>query len=46
MQEVGDHLVDQTNERLRLARVLSCRKTVSLFFWFVVHQVVNSQVAP
>jgi hypothetical protein len=31
MQEVGDRLVDQTNERLRLARVLGRRTTVSLF---------------
>jgi hypothetical protein len=29
MQQVGDRLVDHTNERLRLARVLSCRTTVS-----------------
>jgi hypothetical protein len=29
MQQVGDRLVDQTNERLRLARVLTRRTTVS-----------------
>ncbi|KAG1836143.1 hypothetical protein DFJ58DRAFT_847135 [Suillus subalutaceus] len=28
MQQVGDRLVDQTNERLRLARVLTCRMTI------------------
>ncbi|KAG1720365.1 hypothetical protein EDD22DRAFT_744346, partial [Suillus occidentalis] len=47
MSEVGDRLVDQTNERLRLARVLGRRTTVTtqkndLPVWMYLHSIVET----